>query len=81
MRDRRFEKPEAYSIAPAHPKRAKTRSFRGNTVRIFRTENDADACRSFAVVEWHDSDKLLVRVLGCSLHKEGLWTFRHFGRW
>ncbi len=27
---------------------------------FFRAENDADACRSFAAVEWHDSDRLLL---------------------
>jgi hypothetical protein len=48
---------------------------------LFRSEDDADACRSFAAVEWHDSDKLLVRVVGCSPYKEELWTFRHFDRW
>ena len=26
---------------------------------LFRAKNDADACRSFARVEWHDSDRLL----------------------
>jgi hypothetical protein len=26
---------------------------------LFRAENDADACRSFAAVEWHYSDRLL----------------------
>jgi len=25
---------------------------------FFRAENDADACRSFAAVEWHYSDRL-----------------------
>src|SRR5688572_10089672 len=24
---------------------------------LFRAENDADACRSFAAVEWHDSEQ------------------------
>jgi hypothetical protein len=27
---------------------------------LFRAENDADACTSFAAVEWHDSDRFLV---------------------
>jgi hypothetical protein len=26
---------------------------------LFPAENDADACRSFARVDWHDSDRLL----------------------
>jgi hypothetical protein len=26
---------------------------------LFRAENDADVCRSFAAAEWHDSDRLL----------------------
>ena len=26
---------------------------------LFRAENDADACRSFAAVEWHYPDRLL----------------------
>src|SRR5687767_6347823 len=26
---------------------------------LFRAENDPDGCRSFAAVEWHDSDRLL----------------------
>jgi hypothetical protein len=29
---------------------------------LFRAENDADARRSFAAVEWHDSDRVLVKV-------------------
>ena len=28
---------------------------------LFRAENDADAGRSFAAVEWHYSDRLLAR--------------------
>jgi hypothetical protein len=35
------------------------RRIRWNTLRIFRAENDSDACRSFAAVEWHDSDRFL----------------------
>jgi hypothetical protein len=31
---------------------------------LFRAENDADACRSFAAVEWHYSDRLLARFYG-----------------
>jgi hypothetical protein len=27
---------------------------------LFRAENDADASRSFAAVEWHDSDRVLL---------------------
>ena len=33
---------------------------------LFRAENDADACRSFAAVEWHYSDRLLAE-------DNGLW--------
>jgi hypothetical protein len=29
---------------------------------LFRAENDADACRSFAGVEWHYSDRLLTTI-------------------
>jgi hypothetical protein len=35
---------------------------------LFRAENDAGTCRSFAVAEWHDSDRLLGKCEGdCSL--------------
>ncbi len=27
---------------------------------LLGAENDADACRSFAAAQWHDSDRLLV---------------------
>jgi hypothetical protein len=30
-----------------------------------RAENDADACRSFAAAEWHDSDRLLSWAQRC----------------
>jgi hypothetical protein len=39
MRGRRLEKPEAQPITPARPKRAKTRSFRGNTLRAHGATN------------------------------------------
>jgi hypothetical protein len=26
---------------------------------LFRTDNGADACRSFAAVEWHEAERLL----------------------
>jgi hypothetical protein len=39
----------------------RVRDARWNTLRIFRTQNDGDACRSFAAVEWHYSDRLLGR--------------------
>jgi len=32
--------------------------FAGIRWGFFRAENDADACRSFAAVEWHYSDRL-----------------------
>ena len=44
--------------------RKNRRRIRRNAVRIFWVENDADACGSFAAVEWHDSDKLQVRGRG-----------------
>ena len=34
---------------------------------VFRAENDADACRSFAAVEWHYSE----RLLGSEIYTEG----------
>ena len=34
--------------------------FAGIRRGFFRAENDADARRSFAAVEWHYSDRLLV---------------------
>ncbi len=39
--------------------RKNRRRIRWNTLRILRAENDAAACRSFATVEWHDSDRFL----------------------
>jgi hypothetical protein len=45
MRGRRLEKSSTYSLEYVED--------------FFRAENDADACRSFAVVEWHYSDRLL----------------------
>src|SRR5919112_695169 len=77
MRDRRLEKTgDVFDYTP-HPKRAKRRSFRGNTLRIFSAENDADACRSFAAVEWYYSDRLLERVIGCSAYTRR--DYGHFG--
>jgi hypothetical protein len=34
---------------------------------VFRAENDADVCRSFAAVEWHYSE----RLLGSEIYTEG----------
>jgi hypothetical protein len=46
MQGRRLKKkPEAY--------------WMGMRRGIFRTENNADACRSFTAVERHDSDRFL----------------------
>ena len=36
-------------------------AFAGIRGGFFGAENDADACGSFAAVEWHDSDRLLVQ--------------------
>jgi hypothetical protein len=36
--------------------------FAGIRRGFFRAENDADACRSFAAVEWHDSDRSWIDV-------------------
>jgi hypothetical protein len=49
--------------ADARPQALKKnrRRIRWNTLRIFRAENDADARRSFAAVEWHYSDRLLAK--------------------
>ena len=47
-------------LADARPQgRKNRRRIRWNTLRIFRAEHDADACRSFAAVEWHYLDRLL----------------------
>jgi hypothetical protein len=48
------------------------RRIRWNTLRIFRAENDADVCRSFAAVEWHYSDRLLVTMKSRHNHYHGL---------
>ena len=45
MQDRRLEKPGGV--------------FAGIRRGFFRAENEADAGRSFAAVEWHYSDRLL----------------------
>ena len=37
-------------------------AFAGIRGGFFGAENDADACGSFAAVEWHDSDRLLGRA-------------------
>jgi hypothetical protein len=42
--------------------RENRRRIRWNTLRIFRAENDADGCGSFAAVEWSMSDRLLARM-------------------
>jgi hypothetical protein len=48
--------------ADARPQvRKKGRRIRCNTLRIVSADNDAGACRSFAAVEWYNSD----RVLSC----------------
>jgi hypothetical protein len=49
MRGRRRENPEGV--------------FAGIRRWLFRAENDADACRSFAPVEWHDSDRLSEQII------------------
>src|SRR5687768_7790349 len=40
-----------------------SRSQPEGTKSCLRGENDADACRSFTTVEWHDSDRLLARII------------------
>ena len=37
--------------------------FAGIRRGFFRAENDADASRSFAAVQWYDSDRLLARII------------------
>ena len=37
------------------------RRIRWNTLKIFRAEDEADTSRSFAAVDWYDSDRLLGR--------------------
>src|SRR5687768_11378236 len=37
--------------------------FAGIRWGFFRADNDEDTCRSFAAVEWHDSDRLLGRLV------------------
>jgi hypothetical protein len=44
-------------LADARPQALKNR--RRVCWILFRAENDADACRSFAAVEWYDSDRVL----------------------
>src|SRR5687768_6210748 len=59
-------------LADARPQARKNRKrIRWNTLRICRAENDPDACRLFAAVEWHDSDRLLRRhdIQGRSLRR------------
>src|SRR5690348_2711774 len=47
-------------LAGARPQdRKNRRRIRWNTLRIFSAENDEDAARSFAAVEWNYSDRLL----------------------
>ena len=43
--------------------------FAGIRRGFFRAENDADARRSFAAVEWHYSDRLLVPLNGGELRR------------
>ena len=63
MRDRRFEKTGGVAITPAYPKRAKTRSFpREYVEHVFGLRTTQMACRSFAAVEWHYSDRYLKAV-------------------
>jgi hypothetical protein len=55
-------------LADAKPEARKNgRHIRWNTWRVFRAENDADACRSFAAAEWHGSDRLLAPKSNCQL--------------
>ena len=52
----------AYYTRP--PKRAKDALLPEGIRRgLFRAENDADACRSFAAVERHYSDRLLTQAV------------------
>lgn len=54
-------KGEAGQCEAAHSNKSEAYSI-WNTLRNFWAENDVDACRSFAAVEWHDADRLLVEV-------------------
>ncbi len=44
-------------------RRIRRNTFAGIREAMFRAENDADACRSFAAAEWYDSHGLLARII------------------
>jgi hypothetical protein len=50
---------EKEMLADAGRRLKNLRRMRWNRLRLFRVEKDAGACRSFAAVEWDDSDRLL----------------------
>ena len=63
MRGRKFDPPGGVAITPAHPKRAKTRSFPREYVEdVFWPRTTQMSCRSFAAVESHYSDRHLKAV-------------------
>jgi hypothetical protein len=61
-------------LADARPQARKTGSvFAGIRWGCFRAENDPDAFRSFAAVEWHYSDRLLACIESSAESRRTAW--------